>query len=195
MSQAALARLLTRIRACEICAEHLPLGPRPVLRAHAKSKVLVIGQAPGTAVHASGVPWDDPSGRRLRDWLGVDEAAFYDERRFGIVPMGFCYPGKGKGGDLPPRQECAPEWHPGLLELMPDVQLVLLIGRYALDRYLELPKGETLAATVRAYRTHGPRFLPLPHPSPRNNRWLRNNPWFESEVLPFLKGRIQGLLS
>ena len=190
MASENLERLLARIRACDICAEHLPLGPRPVLRAHASARILIIGQAPGTAVHASGVPWDDPSGRRLRHWLDVDEQRFYDDRCFGIVPMGFCYPGKGKSGDLPPRPECAPEWHPALMKLMPKVELTLLIGRYALDRYLDLPKGQSLTDTVRNYRKYGPALLPLPHPSPRNNRWIRNNPWFDAEVVPYLRERV-----
>ena len=191
MAKSKLSRLLERIRACEICTEDLPLGPRPVLRAHPSSRILIIGQAPGTAVHASGIPWDDPSGRRLRQWLDVSEALFYNEEVFGIVPMGFCYPGKGKGGDLPPRPECAPEWHPALLELMPKVELILLIGRYALDRYLTLPRSQTLTQTVQAYREFAPKFLPLPHPSPRNNRWIKNNPWFEAEVVPYLRERIK----
>ncbi len=155
---------------------------------------MVIGQAPGTAVHASGVPWDDPSGRRLRDWLGVSDEEFYDVRHFAVVPMGFCFPGKGKGGDMPPRPECAPEWHPPLLELLPKIELTLLIGRYALERYLQPPKSKTVTEIVR--EGTGPRspFVALPHPSPRNNRWLRNNPWFEETVVPRLRRRTRKLL-
>lgn len=156
---------------------------------------MVIGQAPGTAVHASGIPWDDPSGRRLRDWLGVTDEQFYDERNFAIVPMGFCYPGKGKGGDLPPRPECAPEWHPELLESMPEVKLTLLIGRYALERYLEAPKSRTLTDIVRENAEKPQPHVALVHPSPRNNRWLRNNPWFEEDVIPRLRRRTKRLLS
>ncbi len=189
-----LAALLEEIRACEICAEHLPAGPRPVLAAHRDARVLVIGQAPGARVHASGVPWDDPSGDRLREWLGVDREAFYDPRRFALVPMGFCYPGKGPSGDLPPRPECAPEWHAAVLERLPRVRLTLLLSRYAQVRYLGDDAARSVTDTVRAWRDHGPRTMPLPHPSPRNNLWLRRNPWFEAEVLPALRRRVRAAL-
>lgn len=187
-----LKDLLSTIRACRHCEERLPLGPRPVLRAGAGARLLIVGQAPGTRVHASGVPWDDPSGDRLREWLQLGPEQFYDERRVAIVPMGFCYPGKGKSGDLPPDPDCAPKWHGPLLERMPKLELVLLVGRYAQDYYLDAPKDK-LTERVRRWRDFGPRFFPLPHPSPRNNLWLRRNPWFEAEVLPALRERVAGL--
>ncbi|MBN7797310.1 uracil-DNA glycosylase family protein [Parahaliea mediterranea] len=184
--------LLATIRDCRHCAGRLPLGPRPVLRASAGARLLIVGQAPGTRVHASGVPWDDPSGDRLRDWLRMDKAQFYDERHVAIVPMGFCYPGKGKSGDLPPDPACAPKWHDPLLAGMPELELTLLVGSYAQQYYLEADK-ETLSSRVRRWRDFGPRFFPLPHPSPRNNLWLRKNPWFEAEVLPALRERVGAL--
>lgn len=186
--------LLQRIRACRLCAAHLPLGPRPVLRSRASARLLIVGQAPGTRVHASGIPWNDPSGERLRAWLGMDRDAFYDEARVAIVPMGFCYPGKGRSGDLPPRAECAQTWHPQLLPQLPRIELTLLIGQYAQRYFLGTARGDDLTATVRAYRDYLPRCLPLPHPSPRNIGWFRRNPWFESEVLPTLRRRVQALL-
>ena len=189
-----LPALLQRIRACRLCAAHLPLGPRPVLRARASARLLIVGQAPGTRVHASGIPWNDPSGERLRAWLGIDRDAFYDEARVAIVPMGFCYPGKGRSGDLPPRAECAQTWHPQLLPQLPRIELTLLIGQYAQRYFLGTARGDDLTATVRAYRDYLPRCLPLPHPSPRNIGWFRRNPWFESEVLPTLRRRVQALL-
>ena len=186
--------LLQRIRACRLCAAHLPLGPRPVLRSRASARLLIVGQAPGTRVHASGIPWNDPSGERLRAWLGIDRDAFYDEARVAIVPMGFCYPGKGRSGDLPPRAECAQTWHPQLLPQLPRIELTLLIGQYAQRYFLGTARGDDLTATVRAYRDYLPRCLPLPHPSPRNIGWFRRNPWFETEVLPTLRRRVQALL-
>ena len=153
-----------------------------------------MGQAPGRRVHASGVPWDDPSGNRLRDWLGVDPETFYDERNFALVPMGFCYPGTGKGGDLPPRTECAPLWHKDIVELVPKVQMTLLLSKYALDHYLGEGSEKTVTATVQNWKRHRPRFVPLPHPSPRNNRWLIRNAWFEAEVVPYLRRRVRNIL-
>lgn len=196
-TQHKLDKLLKRVRACELCAGDLPLGPRPVVRASSTARLLIIGQAPGTRVHKSGIPWDDPSGDRLRQWLEWDKERFYDESQTAIVPMGFCYPGKGKSGDLPPRPECAPQWHEPLLELMPKIELVLLIGQYAQRYYLggaDLagPKP-TLTETVRSFSDYGPRFMPLPHPSPRNQLWLKKNPWFEDEVLPVLRRRVRAL--
>ncbi|RLQ21878.1 uracil-DNA glycosylase family protein [Seongchinamella sediminis] len=185
--------LLADIRSCHHCEPELPLGANPVLRASASARLLIIGQAPGTRVHATGIPWNDPSGDRLRDWLGLDQAAFYDESRIAIVPMGFCYPGRGKSGDLPPRPECARLWHERLLSLMPEVELVLLVGSYAQGHYLGKSR-ETLTARVRRWRDFGPRFIPTPHPSPRNTLWLRRNPWFEQEVVPELRRRVAGLL-
>lgn len=187
-----LEKLLERVRACDLCAASLPLGPRPVLRASTSARLLIIGQAPGTRVHETGIPWNDPSGDRLRQWLGWDRDRFYDERQTAIVPMGFCYPGKGKSGDLPPRPECAPQWHPPLLELMPAIELVLLVGQYAQRHYLADARA-TLTETVRAFRDYGPRYVPLPHPSPRNQLWLKKNPWFEREVVPYLRERVAEL--
>jgi uracil-DNA glycosylase len=186
--------LIQEIQACRNCEKHLPLGPRPVVAASPKSKILVIGQAPGTAVHKSGVPWNDPSGRRLRDWLGVDEESFYDVEKFGIVPMGFCYPGKGKSGDLPPRPECAPLWHRTLLNKMPELKLTLLIGQYAQAYYLGKQRKKNLTLTVRAFEDYLPNYLPLVHPSPRNQIWLKKNDWFEIEVLPILKDLVKKIL-
>lgn len=187
--------LLAEIRACRLCAATLPLGPRPVLRASAGARLLVAGQAPGTRVHASGIPWDDASGQRLRAWMGVDVDTFYDASRVAIVPMGFCYPGRGRGGDLPPRPECAATWHPRLLPLLTDVELVLAIGHYAQAHHLGPRRGRSLTDTVRAWREHAPRVIPLPHPSPRNTLWLRRNPWFEDEVLPMLRRCVAELLA
>ncbi len=186
-----MQKLLREIRACKVCEEHLALGPRPIVRADPSARLLIIGQAPGTKVHASGIPWDDASGNRLREWMGIDKAGFYAPE-VAIVPMGLCYPGKGKSGDLPPRPECAPLWHKALLEKMPIIELTLLIGTYAQNQYLADPEP-TLTATVRNYARWLPGYLPLPHPSPRNNIWLRKNPWFEAEVLSMLKARVEEL--
>ncbi len=189
-----LAALLKQVRACRICEAHLPLGPQPVLRASATARLLIVGQAPGTKVHATGIPWNDPSGDRLRDWLGLDRAQFYDEARIAIVPVGLCYPGRGKGGDSPPRPECAPLWHPPLRALMPDIGVTLLVGAYAQAYYLGLRRHKTLAETVAHWRDYLPQFIPLPHPSPRNRLWLRKHPWFEAEVVPAMRDRVQRLL-
>lgn len=172
----------------------MPLGPQPVLRASATARLLIVGQAPGTKVHATGIPWNDPSGDRLRDWLGLDRAQFYDEARIAIVPVGLCYPGRGKGGDSPPRPECAPLWHPPLRALMPDIGVTLLVGAYAQAYYLGLRRHKTLAETVAHWRDYLPQFIPLPHPSPRNRLWLRKHPWFEAEVVPAMRDRVQRLL-
>lgn len=193
MSKQSLDRLLREVRACNACETELPLGPRPVLRAAPTARILIIGQAPGTRVHASGIPWNDPSGDRLREWLQLDREHFYDESRIAIIPMGFCYPGKGKSGDLPPRKECAPLWHDRLLQQLPALQLRLLVGKYAQDYYLET-RRQSLGETVRNHTRYLPAFLPLPHPSPRNIRWFRNNPWFEAEVLPVLRKQVQHAL-
>lgn len=193
MSKQSLDRLLREVRACSTCETALPLGPRPVLRAAHTARILIIGQAPGTRVHASGIPWDDPSGDRLRDWLQLDREHFYDESSIAIIPMGLCYPGKGKSGDLPPRKECAPLWHERLLQQLPALQLRLLIGKYAQDYYLDT-KRQSLGETVENYPRYLPSFLPLPHPSPRNIRWFRNHPWFEAEVLPVLRQQVQQVL-
>jgi uracil-DNA glycosylase len=189
----ALDLLLAEIRACTLCAEHLPHGPRPVVRASSTARLLVVGQAPGRRVHATGIPFNDPSGERLRDWMGVTREEFYDEARVAIVPMGFCYPGTGKGGDLPPRPECAPAWRERLLERLPKIELTLVIGRYAHDYHLA-GRGRSVTEVVQAWRAHGPGVVPLPHPSPRNLLWLRRNPWFETDLLPDLRARVRRVL-
>lgn len=195
MAPEALPDLLHRIRACRACAEHLPLGPRPVLRARPGARLLIVGQAPGTRVHETGVPWNDRSGDRLRDWLGVDRDTFYDEERIAIVPMGFCYPGRdARGGDSPPRPECAPLWHDAVLAHLPAVELVLPVGSHAQKRYLGAARGRTLGETVAAFETFLPRFLPLPHPSWRTTAWQRRNPWFDERLLPVLRRRVADLL-
>jgi uracil-DNA glycosylase len=174
---------------------HLPLGPRPVFRASETARILVVGQAPGRKVHASGVPWDDASGIRLRRWMNVDEQVFYDVACVAMVPMGFCYPGTGKSGDLPPRPECAVRWHGPLLASMPEIELTLLIGQYAQIYYLQKRRKKTLAETVGNWREYAPKYLVLPHPSPRNNIWLKRNPFFEREVVPHLQSRVHVALS
>jgi uracil-DNA glycosylase len=190
-----LDRLLTEIRACQICAAHLPLGPRPVLQASATARLLIVSQAPGRKVHMSGVPFDDVSGERLREWMGIDRDTFYDARRVAIVPMGFCFPGSKNGGDLPPRPECAVTWHPRLLPLLKHVQLTLLIGQYAQTGMLGVPRGTKLTDTVHAWRSYLPQGkLPLPHPSPRNRPWVMHNLWFEAELLPVLRARVAAAL-
>ena len=187
--------LLTEVRACRVCEAHLPLGPRPVLRASASARLLIVGQAPGTKVHATGIPWNDRSGDRLRDWLGVDRDTFYDESRIAIVPMGFCYPGTdAKGGDKPPRAECAPLWHPQIRPHLPRVGLTLLVGQYAQRFYLGKRRKASMTETVAAWRDYLPDFLPLPHPSWRNTAWLKRNPWFETELLPVLRELVHVLL-
>ncbi|WP_411029224.1 uracil-DNA glycosylase family protein [Spongiimicrobium sp. 3-5] len=189
-----MKKLLTEIRACEVCKEHLPLGPRPIVAAHPNAKIIIIGQAPGTKVHETGVPWDDPSGRQLRKWLKVTDEEFYDETKIALVPMGFCYPGKGKSGDLPPRQECAPLWHQQLWDSMPNLKLIVLIGIYAQNYYLKGTLKKNLTETVRAYEEYAPKYIPLPHPSPRNRFWLTKNPWFNEEVIPKLQERVVAIL-
>ena len=193
MRQEALDRLLVEVRACRHCAAELPLGPRPVLQCAPGARILIAGQAPGRRVHASGLPFDDPSGERLRAWLGIDRETFYDAARIAILPLGFCYPGSGRGGDLPPRPECAELWRRPLLDALPRIELVLALGRYAQAYHLGAAAG-TLTERVRAWRDHWPAVLPLPHPSPRNNRWFRQNPWFEAELLPVLRERVETLL-
>jgi uracil-DNA glycosylase family 4 len=189
-----MKNLLHNISHCTICSKHLALGPRPVVSAHPNSKIVIIGQAPGTKVHNSGIPWDDASGKQLRKWLDVSDKDFYDETKFAIVPMGFCYPGKGKTGDLPPRSECAPQWHQQLFDLMPNIELVILIGMYAQKYYLKDKAKKTLTDTVANHKSYLPTYFPLPHPSPRNRFWLTKNPWFESEVLPDLKKKVKEVL-
>ena len=188
MKTIAFDKLLVEVRACRICTAHLPLGPRPVVQASLQSRLLIVSQAPGRKVHETGIPFNDVSGDRLREWLGIDKAAFYDAAKIAIVPMGFCFPGTGKGGDLPPRPECAPTWHPRLLPPLEQVRLTLAIGQYAQAGLLGDRRGRTLTDTVLAWREHLARgVLPLPHPSPRNRLWLARNPWFEAELLPELR--------
>ncbi|MDR6447989.1 uracil-DNA glycosylase [Paraburkholderia terricola] len=193
-SCSSLDSLLADVRACRACVPHLPLGPRPIVRAGADARILIVGQAPGARVHASGIPWDDASGDRLRNWLGIDAATFHDESRFAIIPMGFCYPGRGNGGDKPPRRECAQLWLDSLLGKLPDIQLTLLIGQYAQRHFLGARRKASLTETVRAWREYAPAFVPLPHPSPRNQPWFQRHAWFESEVLPMLRERIAQLI-
>ena len=190
-----LDRLLDEVRACRICASELPLGPRPVLRAAASARLLIVGQAPGTRVHESGIPWNDASGTRLRDWLALESEAFYDTARVAIVPVGFCYPGRQpSGGDRPPRPECAPRWHDPLLALLPRIRLTLLVGAFAQARYLGPRRKRSLTETVRGFRDCLPQYLPIPHPSWRTNHWQRRNPWFETELLPELRARVRAAI-
>lgn len=188
---ASLLVLLQEVRACRHCEDKLPLEPRPVLRAHQSASVLIAGQAPGLRVHETGIPWNDPSGDRLRAWLGLDRETFYDERQFAIIPMGYCYPGRGTSGDLPPRRECAELWLNRLLAELPALQLTLLVGQYAQRHYLGDRVRENLTETVRAWKDFLPQYFPLPHPSPRNQLWLRRNAWFSRQVVPALRKRCQ----
>lgn len=190
--EASLSELLCEIRSCRHCENSLPLGPNPVVRASCSARLVIIGQAPGTRVHATGIPWNDPSGDRLRQWLQLEPDTFYDESRIAIVPMGFCYPGRGKSGDLPPPPDCAPLWHERLMRQMPALELVLLVGSYAQAHYLD-GKRETLTSRVKRWETFAPRYFPLPHPSPRNTLWLRRNPWFEADVVPALRARVTAI--
>ncbi|MCB0754308.1 MAG: uracil-DNA glycosylase family protein [Flavobacteriales bacterium] len=185
--------LLSEIRNCTICSSHLSHGANPILAASANSRIVIVGQAPGSIVHRTGIPWDDKSGERLRSWLGVSEKEFYNKELFALIPMGFCYPGKGKSGDLPPRPECAPTWHHLVLDMMPNKELVLLIGNYAQQYYLKDAAQNTLTDTVRNYAQYLPTYLPLPHPSPRNNIWLKKNAWFEESVIPELRRRTNSI--
>lgn len=186
--------LVNEVKSCSICQDHLPLGPRPVLQFHPDAKILIVGQAPGRKVHESGVPFDDASGNRLREWLGITSDIFYDPKLVSILPMGFCYPGSKKSGDLPPRPECATAWRKPLLEKLHNVELTLLIGQYA-QTYHFGKTGKTLTDLVKSWDVYWPNVIPLPHPSPRNNIWLRKNPWFEVELLPNLKKRVASVLS
>lgn len=189
-----MKQLLAEVRACRLCEAELPLGPRPVVQLGKGARILIIGQAPGTRVHDTGIPWNDPSGDTLRRWLELDRDTFYNPEQVAIMPMGFCYPGRGKSGDLPPRPECAPTWHARILAALPDIRLTLLIGQYA-QRYYLGSRYRTLTETVRHWREFAPERLPLPHPSPRNRRWLTQNPWFEQEELPALKARVHEVLN
>jgi uracil-DNA glycosylase len=195
ISSKQVGALLKEVRACQLCAQYLPNGVRPVLQLNPSARILIAGQAPGRKVHESGVPFDDASGDRLRLWMGIDRDIFYDESQIAILPMGFCYPGTGPSGDLPPRPECAPAWREKLLAVMPNIELTLLIGQYAQDWHLGKQCKPTLTETVRAWRDYGAALLPVPHPSPRNNIWLAKNPWFGTEVLPTLEHKVKTILN
>jgi len=179
--------LIQNAKKCSICLPYLKDGVNPVFVIHPEAKILIIGQAPGRKVHESSKPWADASGKRLMSWLGLTPEVFYDPKVCAILPMGFCFPGSKKGGDLPPRPECAPKWHKSMIAMMPDIKLTLLIGKYAQQYYLDIDKKKTLTETVREWEKYSPEFIPMPHPSPRNNIWLRKNPWFEEEVLCYIQ--------
>ena len=190
-----LETLLTAVRDCRACEAHLPLGPRPVLRASATARILVVGQAPGVRVHTTGIPWGDPSGERLRAWMGVDKDVFYDDSLIAIIPMGYCYPGRGKHGDLAPRSECAELWLGRLLAKLPRLELTLLIGHYAQRHFLGGRRKLSLAETTKAWQDYSPAYIPLPHPSPRNQPWFKRHPWFERQLIPVLRARISALVA
>jgi uracil-DNA glycosylase len=189
----AFSTLLTEIRECTRCAKDLPFGPRPVFQMHPSARILIAGQAPGRKVHETGIPFNDPSGDRLRSWMGISREDFYDPKKVAILPMGFCFPGTGKSGDLPPRPECALAWRTQLLSRLDKIELTLVIGQYALAYHLP-GAGASLTEVVADWRKHWPRTLPMPHPSPRNQLWLKRNPWFETDVMPALKERVAGAL-
>lgn len=186
--------LCREIRHCRLCAEQLPLAPNPVFLASPHARILVAGQAPGIRVHRTGIPFNDPSGDRLREWMGVDRETFYDSSVFAIIPMGFCYPGTGPSGDRPPRPECARAWRASLLAALSGIELTLAIGQYAIAWHLSKRRRKNLTETVRNWRDYAPGVIPLPHPSPRNNIWLSRNPWFERDVVPSLQHRIRELV-
>ncbi|MCI0751028.1 MAG: uracil-DNA glycosylase family protein [Flammeovirgaceae bacterium] len=187
-------KLLLEIRNCCVCKDFLPNAPQPIIQASTTSKIIIIGQAPGQKVQNSGIPWDDASGDNLREWLGVSKQTFYDEKIFALIPMGFCFPGTGKSGDLPPRPECAPLWHPQLLKSVTDVKITLLIGQYAQNYYLGNRCKQTLTETVKYYEEYLPGYLPLPHPSPRNNIWQKKNSWFKESLLQVLQEKVKSLV-
>lgn len=189
-----MKQLKEELANCTFCEPHLPLGAKPIFQFSANTKIALVSQAPGLLAHRSGIAYQDPSGRRLRNWLDVDEATFYNPDNFGILPMGFCYPGKGKGGDLPPRKECAPLWHDRIWANLSNIQLTLLIGQYAQKAYLGKSKKRNLTLTVQAYRAYLPKFFPIVHPSPRNRIWFRKNVWFEEEVIPDLQQLVKKIL-
>lgn len=188
-----LPQLLEEARGCRVCEHELPAGPRPLLQGSSVSRLLIIGQAPGVAAHESGIPWNDRSGERLRDWLGLSELQFYDAKRVALMPMGFCYPGKRSTGDAPPRPECAPLWHPRLLHAFKNVILTVYIGSYAYERYLS-DRFESVTDAVRAFDRLMPSSVALPHPSPRNNIWLKKNGWFESHLVPKLRASVASVI-
>ena len=186
-----MEKLLKEIRSCTVCKKFLPNKPRPILQAGIHSKIVIISQAPGQKVQNSGIPWDDLSGVELRRWLAVSKEQFYDEKIFALVPMGFCYPGKGISGDLPPRPECAPLWHQSLLSMMKEVNLIILVGQYAQKYYLGKELKTSLTETVKNYERFLPKYFPVVHPSPRNKIWQKKNPWFETDVLPMLQKKVK----
>lgn len=183
--------LLRKILQCEVCKDYLPLGTRPVVQLSSFSKIIIIGQAPGKRVHETGIPWNDASGRKLREWLNVDEAAFYDPSIFSIMPMGFCFPGKGISGDIAPSPDCAPLWHPQFFKNLKTKPLILLIGQYAQRYYLKKEFKGNLTETVKSYKEFLPEYFPLPHPSPRNQNWIKINSWFMEETVPELRKKIK----
>ena len=190
-----MKELLQAISRCTVCVPHLELGPRPVLSAHVENRIVIVGQAPGIVVHESGIPWQDQSGNNLRRWMNVNEETFYNSKRIALIPMGFCYPGKGKSGDLAPRKECAPLWHNSLLTQMKEVKLILLVGKYAQDYYLKDESKKNLTETVRNFKEYLPNYFVLPHPSPRNNIWQKKNDWFKSKVIPEFQQKIKEILT
>jgi len=195
LSSNGLIALLREVRHCRVCERHLPFAPRPLLQAARSARILIVGQAPGARAHATGIPWNDASGARLRAWLGLDSAVFYDASTVAIIPVGFCYPGRGRAGDLAPRPECAPLWFAPLLARLPRIELVVLAGRHSQRHVLGALAAQSLTATVREWRQYAPRCYPLPHPSPRNQAWLKRNPWFERELIPELRARVYTVLA
>jgi uracil-DNA glycosylase len=191
-----LRRILREVGACQICSAKLPFGPRPILQLASTARLLIIGQAPGSKVHGSGIPWQDASGDRLRDWLELDQSIFYDASRVAIVPMGFCYPGAAEGGgDNPPRPECAPFWHQRLLKHLPDIRLTLLVGQFAHRHYLASKRKPSMTQTVQAFSEYTPQFFPLPHPSWRSVGWMRKHPWFEDVAIPQVRKAVRNAIS
>lgn len=188
-------RLLEDVRKCRTCEPFLPLGCKPIFQIHQEAKILLVGQAPGRRVHETGIPFNDPSGDRLRNWLGIDRMTFYNEQRIALLPMGFCYPGTGKGGDLPPRKECAEQWRNRLLACLNKIELTVVIGQYARDWHLPEERKLSMAESVAGWRQHWPQLVVLPHPSPRNIRWFRNNPWLEAEIVPVLQDQVARIIS
>jgi len=189
-----LDKLVKEIKACNLCTDHLPLGPRPVIQVGSLARILIVGQAPGRRVHETGIPFNDPSGERLRLWMGINKEEFYDKDKVALVPMGFCFPGTGKSGDLPPRPECADTWREKLLEKLPNIELTIVIGQYARGWHFGSSNKQNLTETVKSWKEFWPNAIPLPHPSPRNNIWLRKNAWFEDEVIPALQKAVNAIL-
>jgi len=189
-----LDKLVKEIKACNLCTDHLPLGPRPVIQVGSLARILIVGQAPGRRVHETGIPFNDPSGERLRLWMGINKEEFYDKDKVALVPMGFCFPGTGKSGDLPPRPECADTWREKLLEQLPNIDLTIVIGQYAQGWHFGSSNKQNLTETVKSWKEFWPNAIPLPHPSPRNNIWLRKNAWFEDEVIPALQKAVNAIL-